>query len=129
MGYLAADGGVCALDGAHDAEEVIGAGPASGGRGALVRGVGDGRRGEAIGEVVHFGWRAGGRGLGRDVGARRTAGFGRGCVVAVTGGDSCRVGAPLRFRRWNCAEGAEPRPRGGGGLDATRGAGGRGAAA
>ena len=63
MGYLAADGGVCALDGAHDAEEVIGAGPASGGRGALVRGVGDCRCGEAIGELVHFGWRAG-AGLG-----------------------------------------------------------------
>jgi hypothetical protein len=89
-GYLAADGGVGALDGAHDAEEVIGAGPASGSRGALVRGVGDGCRGEAVGEAVHW---LPVLGLGEtcELGAPQGSGMRRG----RDRGDSCRVGAPL----------------------------------
>jgi hypothetical protein len=51
---LAEDGGVGALDGAHDVPEVISVGSSSrGGCGALLRRVGEGRRGEARGEVVH----------------------------------------------------------------------------
>jgi hypothetical protein len=53
---LAADGGVGALDGAHDVPEVIRVRSSSssrGGCGALLRRVGEGRRGKARGEAVH----------------------------------------------------------------------------